>query len=183
MFGVGRGQLIHGKVMRGLFWAAAFVLSACGYHIGGQASLLPKDTHTIAIAPFGNVSIRYALSNYLAASVSREFISRTRYRIISDPGKADVVLYGAVANMTQGGSSLYDNNTGRTTAGQVAVWIQFKLVDHTGKVLIEKPSLLFTQPYEISTKNTQYFDESEAALQRLSTDVAKTVVSAILEQF
>jgi outer membrane lipopolysaccharide assembly protein LptE/RlpB len=159
------------------------LLSACGYHIGGQATILPKDVHTIAIAPWTNASIKYSLSNYLAASVSREFISRTRYHVVSDPSKADVTLYGSVANMTQGGSPLYDNTTGRTTGGQVAVWIQFKLVDHTGKVLINKPSLEFHQPYEISVNPTQYFDESEAAMKRLSDDVAKTVVSAILEQF
>ncbi len=163
--------------------ASVLLLSSCGYHVAGQASLLPKDVYTIAIAPWGNASIRYTLSNYLAASVTHEFIARTRYRIVRDTSKADVVLYGSVANMIQGGSPLYDNTTGRTTGGAVVVWIQYKLVDKTGKALIDKPSLEFHAPYEISVSPTQYFDESEAALQRLSTDVAKTVVSSILEQF
>jgi len=166
-----------------LVGVAACLLSACGYHVSGQATMLPKDVHTIAIAPWTNASIRYQLSNYLAASVAHEFIARTRYRIVSDRSKADVVLYGSVANMTQGGSPLYNNATGQTTGGQVVVWIQFKLVDRAGKVLINKPSLEFHQPYEISTNPAQYFDESEPALQRLSVDVAKTVVSSILEQF
>ncbi len=163
--------------------AGVFLLSGCGYSVGGQASLIPKDVKTLAIPPFANASITYTLTNYLAASVAHEFISRTRYRIVSDPSKADIVLRGSVANMTKAGSPLYDNATGRTTAGQVAVWIQFKLYDRHGKVLIDKPSLEFHQPYEISVNPTQYFDESEASLQRLSTDVAKTIVSAILEQF
>ena len=163
--------------------AASLLAGGCGYRVGGQGSLLPKDAHTIAIAPWGNASIHYTLSNYLSAAVSREFISRTRYRLVTDTSKADIVLYGSVANMTVGGSPLYDNTTGRTTGGQIAVWIQFKLMDHTGKVLIGKPSLEFHQPYEISVNPGQYFDESEAAMQRLSADVAKTVVSSILEQF
>jgi hypothetical protein len=162
---------------------SALVLSACGYHIAGKANLLPGNIHTIAVAPWGNISVRYKLSNYLASSVSRELIARTRYRLISDPSKADVVLYGSIANMLQGGSPLYDNTTGRTTAGQVVVYLQFKLVDRAGKTLIDKPGLIYQQPYEISTDPRQYFDESEAAFQRLSTDVAKSVVSAILEQF
>jgi hypothetical protein len=163
--------------------ATTLLTSACGYQIGGQASLMPKDVHTIAIPAFSNGSINYTLTNYLAASVAKEFISRTRYRIVSDPSKADVVLRGSVANLTKGGSPLYDNATGATTAGQVAVWIQFKLYDHNGKVLIDKPSLEFHQPYEISTTPTQYFDESEASMQRLAVDVAHSIVSAILEQF
>jgi hypothetical protein len=144
---------------------------------------MPKDVRTIAIVPFANASIRYTLSNYLASSVAHEFISRTRYRIVSDPSKADVVLRGSVANMITGGSPLYNNTTGATTAGSVAVWIQFKLYDRNGKVLIDKPSLEFHQSYEISTSPTQYFDESEASMQRLSKDVASSIVSAILEQF
>jgi len=175
--------LIAGRILRIAAAASALLLSACGYHVAGNANLLPTDAHTIAIAPWANVSIRYALSNYLAAAVSREFISRTRYRLVSDPSKADLVLYGSVANMLQGGSPLYDNATRRTTAGQVVVYLQFKLVDRAGKTLVEKPSLVFQQPYEISIDPRQYFDESEASLQRLSTDVAKTVVSSILEQF
>lgn len=160
----------------------ALLLSACGYQVGGKASLLPKDVHTVAIAPFTNASIHFTLSNYLAAAVSREFISRTRYRLVSDISKADIVLYGSVANMTSGGT-LYDNTSGRTTAGQINVWIQYKLVDRAGKVLIDKPSMEFHQPYEISVNPAQYFDESEAAMQRLSVDVSKSIVSSILEQF
>jgi hypothetical protein len=162
--------------------ASTFLLAACGYQVGGQASLLPKDAHTIAIVPFTNASINYTLSNYLAASVSHEFISRTRYRIVSDASKADLVLYGSVANMVKGGT-LYDNTTGRTTAGQVTIWIQYRLVDRAGKVLISKPNMEFRQPYGISVNPAQYFDESEAGMQRLSVDVAKSVVSSILEQF
>lgn len=161
----------------------ALMLAGCGYHIAGKANLLPDNIHTIAVAPWGNISVRYRLSNYLAASVSRELVARTRYRLVTDVSKADVVLYGSIANMLQGGSPLYDNATGRTTAGNVAVYLQFRLVDRSGKTLIDKPGLVYQQPYEISTDPRQYFDESEAAFQRLSTDVAKSVVSAMLEQF
>jgi hypothetical protein len=161
----------------------ALLVAGCGYHIAGKANLLPADIHTIAVAQWGNASVRYRLSNYLTASVSHELIARTRYRLVSDPTKADVVLYGSIANMLQGGSPLYDNATHRTTAGNVVVYLQFKLVDRSGKTLIDKPALVYQEPYEISTDPRQYFDESEAAFQRLSTDVAKSVVSAILEQF
>jgi hypothetical protein len=45
----------------------ALLVAGCGYHIAGKASLLPADIHTIAVAPWGNASVRYRLSNYLAA--------------------------------------------------------------------------------------------------------------------
>ena len=93
-----------------------------------------------------------------------------------------MVFRGGVANMTKGGT-LYDNTTGRTTAGQVVIYIQFQLVDRAGKVLLSKPSMEFRQAYEIGINPTQYFDESQAAEKRLSDDVAKAVVSSILSQF
>ena len=53
----------------------------------------------------------------------------------------------------------------------------------TGKVLYSRPSFDWKQQYEISTDSRTFFDESDAALRRLSTDVARRLVSAILENF
>jgi len=167
---------------------AAFALSiaafslGCGYQVAGQSSILPKDVRTIAIAPWANASIQFTLSRYLAAAVSKEFIARSHYKVVSDLSKADVILYGTVANMTKGGT-IYDNTVGKTVAGQVTVQIQYRLLDRAGKVLLSKPNMEFRERYEIATNPGQYFDESEVAMQRLSADVSRDLVSAILDQF
>jgi TolB-like protein len=158
------------------------LLAGCGYRVAGTANLLPTDIHTIAVIPFRNVSIQYKLSDYLAESVSREMITRTHYKIIADPAAADAVLSGAVANMFSG-ASVSDPISGRSTGAQVTVQIQVKLTDKNGKVLFERPNVEFRERYEISVVPGQYFDESQAALQRLSVDVARTVVSSILNNF
>jgi hypothetical protein len=41
----------------------------------------------------------------------------------------------------------------------------------------------FRQRYEIAIDPNAYFEESDMALERLSRDVARTVVSAVLEAF
>jgi outer membrane lipopolysaccharide assembly protein LptE/RlpB len=158
------------------------LLGGCGYHVAGTANLLPAEIHTIAITPFRNVSIQYKLSDYLTESVSREMITRTRYKIVADPAKADAVLSGAVANMFSS-ATVADPVTGRSSGAQVVVQIQVRLTDKAGKVLFDRPNVEFRERYEISVNPQQYFDESQAALQRLSRDVARTVVSAILENF
>jgi hypothetical protein len=63
------------------------------------------------------------------------------------------------------------------------VQLQVRLTDKTGKVIYDRPSLDFRERYEITVDPKQYFDESQAAAQRLSRDVARTVVSSILENF
>jgi hypothetical protein len=158
------------------------LLSSCGYRVAGNANLLPTEVHTVAVTPFRNGSIQYKLSDYLTEAVSREMISRTRYKIVADPAQADAVLSGAVANMFSS-AVVADPVTGRSSGAQVVVLIQTRLTDKTGKVLFDRPNIEFRERYEISVDPKQYFDESQAALQRLSRDVARTVVSAILENF
>ena len=157
-------------------------LSGCGYHVADTAHALPPEVRTIAVLPWGNVAIQYKLSDSLGESISRELITRTRYRVVSDPAKADAVLSGAVANLSSA-ATVVDPVTGRSTGAQLVVQIQVRLMDKNGKVLFTRPNLEFRERYEISIDPRQYFDESEPALQRLSHDVAKTVVSAILENF
>ena len=163
-------------------FALVLSLSGCGYHVAGSTNLLPTEIHTIAVTPFRNASIQYKLSDYLTEAVVREMNARTHYKIVADPAQADAVLSGAVANMFSS-AVVADPVTGRSSGAQVVVLIQAELTDKSGKVLFERPNIEFRERYEISINPQQYFDESQAALQRLSKDVARTVVSAILDNF
>lgn len=160
---------------------ASLLLCSCGYHVAGTANPLPAEIHSIAVKPFSNVSTQYKLSDYLAEAVTRELNTRTRYKIIADPAKADAVLSGAVANVIAG-ATVSDPIKGATGA-QLVVYIQFKLVDRNGKVLIDRPNVEYRQQYEISVDPRQYFDESQVAAQRVATDVARSIASAVLEAF
>ena len=168
--------------MKPLALLPAIVLAGCGYHVAGTTNLLPQSIHTIAVPAFANGSTNFRLANTLSESVTRELITRTRYRIVADPREADAVLYGSVINVFSG-PTVSDPGTGRSTGAQIDVQVQARLLDKTGKVLFDRPNIAFRERYEISVDPRQYFDESPAAIQRLSRDVARTIVSAILEAF
>lgn len=177
--------------MRSLFNSAAplvgvFALActSCGYHVAGTSDLMPKEIHTIAIPAFGNITTRYKLSDHLPQAISHEFIARTHYQVVNNPEQADAVLRGAVINYISF-PTLFDQRSGRASGLQVNVTMQVNLVERaTGKVLFSRPSFEMHQRYEISvTSSRQYFEESDAALDRLSRDVARDLVSAILENF
>ena len=168
--------------MRGLAAALLVMMTAgCGYHVAGSANVLPADVHTIAVTPWRNISTQYKISDYIAEAVSRELITRTKYQVIADPAKADAVLSGSIANLYSG-ATVSDPIKG-ATAAQLVVQIQVKLTGKDGKVIFERPNIEFRERYEISVDPKQYFDESQVAAQRLSRDVSKTIVSAILEAF
>jgi len=160
----------------------ALSLAGCGYHVGGQTNLLPKEIHTIAVPQFGNVTTQYKLASYMAEALTRELISRTRYTVVADPKLADATLYGSVVNMFSG-ATVSDPVTGRGSGAQVTVQIQTRLIAKDGKVLFTRPNFQFQDRYEISVIPGQYIDESQATLLRLSRDVARSIVSAVLENF
>jgi hypothetical protein len=67
---------------------------------------------------------------------------------------------------------------------QVIVILQLTMTDRaTGASIFSRPSMEIRERYEISVDPKAYFDESEAAMRRLSRDAARSIVSAILENF
>jgi len=158
-------------------------LNGCGYHVSGHADLLPSTIKTIAIPAVGNATNRYKLSDWLASTLTREFISRTRYRIVTDPGQADAMLRVVVINYYSY-PVVSDQVTGRANSVQLSAILQINLTERaTGKVLYTQPRMEVRQRYEISVDQLKYFEESDIALDRVSREVARSVVSAILEAF
>jgi lipopolysaccharide assembly LptE-like protein len=171
-------------VKRGALLAfAALLATACGYHVAGRADLVPKNIQAIAIPAFSNVTTRYKLTDRLPEAISREFISRTRYRIVPDPTQADAVLNGAVLSYTSY-PTIFDPVTGRASGVQLQVTLRVTLVERaSGKVLFNRPNMDVRERYQISTDPSVFFEESDAALDRASQQTARQVVSSILENF
>jgi len=161
----------------------AVLLGGCGYHIAGKADLMPKTIHTIGIEPFHNNTQRNDLARLLPQDLGREFISRSRYQVIQDPKQADAVLAGAISDFVSF-STTADPVTGRSTGAQVIMHLNVYLTDRkTGKVLFQRTGYEFRERYEISENVTTYFDESSTAVERVAQDAARSIVTAILENF
>jgi hypothetical protein len=162
---------------------ASFCLNACGYHVGGKAETMPKSVQTIAVLPFNNLTNRYKLADELQTAISREFISKTRFQVVSNRETADAVLYGAI-NQVATGPVIFDPATGKATIVQIVIVLQVFLKENaTGKILFSNPPFPVSNNYEISIYANQYFDESNLALDRICADVARTVVSRVIENF
>jgi len=165
------------------FCVLPLMFVSCGYHVAGTANVLPKTVKTIAVPAFRNNTTRYRISELLTSAVAREFISRTHYKIVAEPDNADAVLSGSVVNLFAYPTT-FDPQTGRAAGVQVIVYLALSLRDRsTNAVLFDRPHMEFRQTYEVSVNAETYFDESDAAMDRLSRDVARSVVSAVLENF
>jgi len=163
--------------------AFCLALTGCGYHVSGHGDLMPKTVKTIAVMPFGNLTVRYKLARLLPADIGHEFIARTRYAIVADSNQADAVLTGNLTNFAYY-PTIFDPVSGRATTVQVIVTVQVTLTDRaTGKVIYTRSGYEFRERYEISIDPKAYFDESGTAMDRVSRDASRSIVSAVLEAF
>jgi len=158
------------------------MLAGCGYHVAGHSDLLPHSIKTIAVPAFSNVTTEYQLTDEISKAITREFMSRTRYSVVADPQDADAVLRGAIVSFASF-PIVIDQNTGRASVVEVWVTLQVHLYDRNGKELYSRPSFIMKEQYEIAVNAKQFFDETPAALTRLSNKAAREIVSGILENF
>lgn len=156
---------------------------ACGYQVAGQATRIPPDIKTIAVPPFKNVSSTFHIEQQLTAAVTREFLERTHYRIVADPVSADAVLSGTVKDV-HSRAITFDVHTGLATSLQVTVSTEVKLEDvHTHRLLFSNSNYIYREEYQVSETPSALFEEDKPALDRLARDLARTLVTDIMENF
>ncbi len=157
--------------------------TGCGYHTAGRAVRLPQDLRSIAIPAFINQSQTYRVEQILTAAVTREFLSRTHYHIAHEAGDdADAVLRGTVVS-TSLSPLTYDAKTGRASTVLVTMTMKVELVGRSGAVLYSNPNYSFRDEYQVSREISSFFEEESPALDRMSRDFARTLVSNILEGY
>jgi outer membrane lipopolysaccharide assembly protein LptE/RlpB len=174
------------KSVASLLFVAAFaatVLSACGYHVAGRAANLPSEWKTIAVPAFKNDTTRYRIEQRFTEAVIRQFLQRTKYRIVQDPNSADAVLTGEVLTI-ETAPVLFDATTGQVTLSLVTIHTKVVLVDkQTGKTVYENDDMVFRDEYQISSDVQSFFEEQDPAIERMSRDFAAQLVSNVTEKF
>ncbi|HJS99325.1 MAG TPA: LptE family protein [Terriglobales bacterium] len=173
------------KPSLGAVLAACFslALAGCGYHVAGKGDKLPTSLHTLAIPAFANGTQVYHIEQDLTSAVVREFTTRTRYLVTSrDDHSADATLRGAVQYVFVFPLT-FDTRTNRVATVQVQVGLKVTLTDKNGKVLYDNPNYLFREQYQESSSLSTFFQEESPALQRLSRDFARALVSDVLETY
>jgi outer membrane lipopolysaccharide assembly protein LptE/RlpB len=157
-------------------------LGSCGYRTAAKANRLPPNVRTIAIPAFVNQTQQYKLEQILTQAVVREFITRTQYRIVSQPADADALLTGFVTNV-QIAPVTFDSTTGRASTVLVAIAMRVRLADRQGRTIFENPNYVFREQYQVSRDLSSFFQEEGPAMDRLSREFARTLVSNVLEAF
>ena len=176
---------------RSLVVLLAVVSSACGYSLAGRGSFLPESLKTIGIPIFVNNTRVFEVEQRLTEAIRREFIGRGKYKIVHDATGADALLTGEISSITLAPTSFTAERQASRYAVSVLIKIELRDVK-SDKVLWENPSLEFREEYELATvaagaggvaDASVFFGQASNALERMTSNFARTVVTAILEAF
>lgn len=160
-----------------------FLLTGCGYHVAGRITGAPAEWRTIAIPAFKNDTTHDRIEQRFTQAVIREFIARTKYRVIQDSSSADAVLHGEILAIDTS-PVLFNATTGEVTAMLVTVQVKVELDDAVSKKPVyQNADMTFRDEYQISSDPQSFFNEEDPALGRMSHDFAAHCVGTILESF
>jgi hypothetical protein len=162
-------------------------LSGCGYALAGRGSFLPSYIRVIGVPTFANRTTIFNLETLLTEKVRAEFIGRGKYQVLPSSDGVDALLTGEVTGVSIAPSSFLTNQIASRYTLTMSARVQLKDM-RDNKVLWENPSLFFRQEYEANsgtgaTDPTAFFQNDLNALDRLSAEFARTIVSALLEAF
>jgi hypothetical protein len=161
--------------------------SACGYSLAGRGSFLPAYIKTVGVPTFTNRTTVFNIETLLTEKVRRELIGRGKYTVLPQGNDVDATLVGEVSSITIAPASFSPTQL----ASRYTITMTAKLELHDNRAntaLWENPSLIFRQDYEATsgtrpTDAVAFFGHEANALDRVSSEFARTIVSAILEAF
>ena len=159
----------------------ALILDVCGYKRAGKGQGLPPDIKTIAVPVFQNTRLRYRVEQRFTNAVIEEITKRARgLHVTTNPEGADAVLNGDIRSLRTAGDLLDDQ--ARTRAWEVRVIVSVVLRDNrTKKILYQNPRMVFEGEYQLSDDPESFFNEENAAVDRIAREFARTVVSTVME--
>lgn len=162
--------------------------SACGYALAGRGSFLPAEVRVIGIPQLLNQSTFFNVEQILSEKLRTEFIGRGKFSVLPEAAGADAVLTGTVTGISVQPVGFTDQQLASRYLFTLTMRVEFTQTS-TSTVLWSNDSLVFRETYDLTVRGTNtvdgatFIDQERASFDRIASDVARTVVTAIVEAF
>jgi hypothetical protein len=162
-------------------------LPACGYSLAGRGSFLPDYIRRIGVPLFVNNTPVYEIERRLTQRVQAELSGRGRYYVVPDRNGVDAVLLGEIQSISLNVASFNEQQQATRYALTVVVKAEFRDLK-TDKVLWSNPGWQFSEQFDVTNATTgtdpnAFLGQDVNAQERLASEFARALVSAILEAF
>ncbi|MSO46261.1 MAG: hypothetical protein EXQ59_05790 [Acidobacteria bacterium] len=184
--------MVHVNFRRGLALSMLLGLglanSGCGYALAGRGSYLPAYIRVVGIPQLVNSSTFFQVEQILTEKIRTEFIGRGRYTVVPVPEGADAVVTGAVTSITVQPVGFTEQQLASRYLFMLTMKVEFTDA-RTSKVLWSNSALTFREEYELTTRSNtaleggSFLSQERSSFDRIADDVARTVVTAIVEAF
>lgn len=167
---------------------AVGALAGCGYSLAGRGAFLPDYIRTIAVPQFSNATAVVDVERRVTERVQAELIGRGRYTVEPvERAGADAVLSGTISSITMVPVAFNAQQQASRYVLTLTARIEFKDLK-SDKVLWSNAALQFREEFEPTTgagdpDAADFFHQDTNALDRIATEFARAVVSALLEAF
>jgi curli biogenesis system outer membrane secretion channel CsgG len=166
----------------------ALASSSCGYALAGRGSFLPQDIRLVGIPQLVNNTTFFQIEQVLTEKIRAEFIGRGNYVVIPDTTGADAVITGQVTGLSVQPTGFTDQQLASRYIFTITMKVAFTDT-RTNMVLWSNDSLSFSSEYELATRGADvlnasaFLDQERSSFDRIATDIARSVVTAITEAF
>jgi hypothetical protein len=165
----------------------SLAVSGCGYALAGRGNSLPAYVKIIGVPNFANHSQTPDLDTVLSDAVRQEFLAKGRYRVVSESSGVDALLTVTLQPVLL---TPTEWNAARQ-ASKYAITVIASVVftdEHEKKVFWANPSFVAREDYLVSNPTavadiSVLFSTDNNALERLSRNFARGLVTSILEAF
>jgi hypothetical protein len=166
---------------------AALALPACGYSLSGRGSFLPASIRTIGVPLFTNTTNLYEIEQRVTDRVRSELIGRGRWTVTPNREGVDALLTGEIVSANLAPQAF--NEQQQATRLVLTLVSRLELRDvKANKVIWSSPGMPFSEQYDVTTASSAldasaFLRQDVNALDRLASEFARAVVSAMLEAF
>jgi hypothetical protein len=176
------------RVLPVIALAFAFLLQAgCGYSLSGRGSFLPAYIKRIGVPNFTNATSIFDVDRRVTERVRSELLGRGKYVVVPETTGVDAVLSGEILSITVTPAAFNAQQQATRYALTLTAKVDFKDLK-ANKVLWSNPAMQYREEFDVTTTTaaldaTAFFGQDVNALERIASEFARSVVSAILEAF
>ena len=169
-------------------FVAVTTSAGCGYALAGRGSFLPAEIKVVGVPQLQNQSAFFNIEQMLTEKLRTEFIGRGKFRVLPDAAGADAVLSGTVTNISVQPVGFTDQQLASRYLFTMSMKVEF-VEAGTSRVLWSNDALVFRETYDLTVRgggvvdSSTFFDQERSSLDRITSDVARSVVTSIVEAF
>jgi Lipopolysaccharide-assembly len=161
----------------------------CGYALVGRGITTDPSIKRIGVPLFKDRTGKLGLDQKVTQKVSEELLRRGRFDVVPQATGVDALVEGEIIAYNVLPIDFGDANSASGTQTQASRYaislvarVKYSKVGQTEPIW-QSESFSFRDEYDVGDNPANFFDREDQTIERMSTQFAKNLVSAMLEAF